>query len=197
MSGVRAAGPLDTARLCELASAGAEDAATALSRMVDTTVHRRLPRSFELRADAPAECARPLTDFPPARLPSSDTTGVFFELSGDMQGVVAVLFSENGRDTLVGRMVERMGGPGLDTDLASAVNELSNILVSHMVSAIADRLSGRIVPSVPDLHVHSAGKELASRLLARAGGRPVRGLEAEIVDAAGLRLCSLVLAPGV
>ncbi|MBW2267731.1 MAG: chemotaxis protein CheC [Deltaproteobacteria bacterium] len=86
-------------------------------------------------------------------------TGIVFEVDGAVRGVVALLLSGVGRATVL---------EALDAELLadSALREAGNIVASHSVSAVADRLGTRVTLSVPTLVREDAGS-LIDRLLAR------------------------------
>jgi chemotaxis protein CheY-P-specific phosphatase CheC len=86
-------------------------------------------------------------------------TGIFFELEGDANGVVALLLTDAGRDGVIERL-------GAESQADSALREVGNIVASHAVSAVADRLGGCVSLSVPTLVRDEAGNVL-DRLLAR------------------------------
>lgn len=90
-------------------------------------------------------------------------TGVVFEVTGSVSGLVALLFSSSGSDAVC----DRLGAADV-TARKSALREVGNIVVSRAVSAVADQLGARITLSVPVLVSGDAGRTL-DRLLARRG----------------------------
>jgi len=188
----RATRPLDLEHLRDLAAAGASDAAMVLSRLLVSRLIRRAPRPVQVtgvryRGD-------PET---PALAWGDDATGVFFLLGGGLHGMVAVLFTDAGRDLAQERLVGHVADPATDPEAESALDELANILVSHVVSAMADRLKQRILPSVPELGVRAAGKEFLDRIRRDADTGFAIGIENDIADGDGQRLCSIVVVPAV
>ena len=88
-------------------------------------------------------------------------TGIVFELDGMRDGVVALLLSAAGRE----RVIEILGA---EAQADSALREVGNIVASHSVSAVADRLGGRVGLSVPTLVREDAGSVLDRLLLGRS-----------------------------
>jgi len=90
-------------------------------------------------------------------------TGIVFEVEGSVSGLVALLFSPSGRDTVC----DRLGAADV-TQRRSALREVGNIVVSRALSAVADHLGARVTLSVPVLLSGGAGRTL-DRLLSRRG----------------------------
>lgn len=88
-------------------------------------------------------------------------TGIVFEMDGMAEGVVALLLSRQGCDAVI----ERLGADAPSAD--SALREMGNIVASHAVSAVADRLGGRVGLSVPTLVRNDAGNVIDRLLLGR------------------------------
>ena len=135
----------------DLAQLGAENAERAFSQLVDRPLVRG---EVTLVVD------------PAAPLPSEWEYGVFFELEGDLQARVALLFRASQRDALVAKML----GGSLATvgarAVESALMEVANIVASHVASGIADALGRRLLPSLPTLAPSAAAAE---RVLLRDG----------------------------
>lgn len=182
-------------RLRELGGIGAGHAANALARLLGRAVRMRPPH---LAARRGAAGALPLARF---------DVGVFFEIDGGPGGILAVLFPSASRDALLRSLV---GGAALDekdaesdearraqTALAeSALREVGNILASSVVSAIAETIEARILPSLPRLILEGAGRQLEALARAReeAGGDCV---ETEIFDDTGELQGLVALLPAI
>ena len=158
----------DIDRLAEMAHAGALRAADAFARLVDVPI-RAIPPVV-----VPSELPRIPND------PRS--AGVFFELDGRLDASLGILFSGMASEALVqrivGEQVDWQGGPVVE----SAIMETGNILASHVVSAIAERVGERLVPSIPLLamgQAHRAFEEFVSR----SAGAPTVRLESSLVSA--------------
>jgi len=98
-------------------------------------------------------------------------TGIVFEVEGRVSGLVALLFSPSGRDSVCARL-----GAADVTQRRSALREVGNIVVSRALSTVADRLDSRVTLSVPVLLSGDAGRTLG-RLLARRGDSVVSTTE--------------------
>jgi chemotaxis protein CheC len=157
-------------RLCELANVGAGHAAGALARLLGCTVVMDPPR---VRVPAPRGREEAGGALGPA------ASGVFFEVQGGMGGTFGVLFPRRARESLLEALV---GDPDPHSEEAeSALREVGNILASHALSAVADLIGDRVLPSLPVLAEEAAGAVLASR---QARGEPVR-IESRLVDGSG------------
>ena len=168
VEGERLRGELD--RLCELANVGAGHAADALARLIGCTVRMDPPR---VRVAARREHEDAAGALGPA------TSGVFFEVQGGIGGTFGVLFPRRAREALLEALV---GDPDPHSEEAeSALREVGNILASHALSAVADLIGDRVLPSLPVLVDEAAGAVLATR---QARGEPVR-IESRLVDGAG------------
>ena len=167
-------------RLRELASIGAAHAATAFARLMGRTVRMEVPR-MRTRGE-------------PGSALDCDS-GVFFEVEGGLGGVIALLFPPGARAALLRRLLGA-GSAANDRELqASALREFGNILASHVVSAIADTLGTRILPSIPVLALESVGSALASLLAHRGREGEALRFECEIFDGEGELRGLVVLVP--
>jgi chemotaxis protein CheC len=136
-------------RLCELVNVGAGHAAGALAQLLGRPIRMSVPRVHRGEGLAGA----------PARL-RPDTSGIFFEVEGGIGGVFAVLFPPRVRDAL---LAELLGEAQTESDQSeSALREVGNILASHALSAVADLIGARVLPSLPTLALEAAGSVLAS-----------------------------------
>ena len=164
--------------LYELTSIGASHASMAFTMLLD-------------RAIAPsAPIFREVDEY---RADDLWSTGVIFQADGELNGLVAILLPSASRDVVAERLVrfEEVGDP--HQTLESALNELGNIVASHTMSAIADRLGGRILLSVPLLVMEEADEAFASMIRERGADRCV---ECELTDSARDIQVRLVFAPG-
>jgi chemotaxis protein CheC len=166
-------------RLCELANIGAGHAAGALARMLGCTIRMDPPRVRVLTRGAAGEG--------PAL--GLDTTGVFFEVQGGIGGTLGILFPRRSRETLLAALLEDSDAQSEEAE--SALREVGNVLASHALSAVADLLGDRVLPSLPTLAEEAAGAVLASL---QARGEPVR-IETRLVDGEGALRSLLVWIP--
>ncbi len=171
-------------RLCELAHVGAGHAAGALAQLLGEPLRVSVPRvrlgdawSTDATAD-PAESDR--------------TSGVFFEVQGGIGGVFAVLLTPAARHGLLEAL---LGEPAPDGEqVESALREVGNILASHALSALADLLDTRVLPSVPVLAMEHAGAVLAD-WSARSDGHPDLRIENELLASDGSSRALLLWIP--
>lgn len=164
----RVRGELD--RLCELANVGAGHAAGALARLIGCTVWMDPPRVRVSSRRGSEEANGAL---------GVATSGVFFEVQGGMGGTFGVLFPRRAREALLEALV---GDPDPHSEEAeSALREVGNILASHALSAVADLIGDRVLPSLPVLAEEAAGAVLTTL---QARGEPVR-IESRLVDGSG------------
>ncbi len=162
---------LDRAR--ELASIGAGHAAGALGRLVNRAIWTEVPRAQALGEGVAPFAARA----------AEDGSAVFFELTGGVGGMVAVVFSRASLEVIV---TEMMGAQayGVESAVESAVREAGNILVSHYASAIADTLGTLVMPSVPLLAEQAGPGALASLVSPGPSDSPRLILESRLFDPA-------------
>jgi chemotaxis protein CheC len=164
----RLRGELD--RLCELANVGAGHAAGALARLLGCTVWMDPPRVRLAPRGRPDPATSAL---------GLETSGVFFEVQGAMGGTFGVLFPRRARESLLETLV---GDPDPHSEEAeSALREVGNMLASHALSAVADLVGDRVLPSLPVLAEEAAGAVLTTL---QSRGEPVR-IESRLIDASG------------
>lgn len=157
-------------RLCELANVGAGHAAGALAQLLGCTVRMDPPR---LRL-----AARGASDSSAAAL-GLETSGIFFEVQGGIGGTLGILFPRRARENLLATLV---GDSDPHSEAAeSTLREVGNILASHALSAVADLIGDRVLPSLPILAEEAAGAVLTTL---QARGEPLR-VESRLVDPAG------------
>jgi chemotaxis protein CheC len=128
----RLRGELD--RLCELANVGAGHAATALARLVGRPIRMSVP------------CVRMGTAATGAAPVAADDAWIFFEVQGAMGGALVLRLPCAARQGLVEELV---GADASGSHAESALREVGNILASHALSAVADLVGDRVLPSLP------------------------------------------------
>ena len=164
-------------RLCEMANVGAGHAATALARLVGRPIRMSVP------------CVRmgiASTDAVPV---AADDAWIFFEVHGGMGGALVLRLPCSARRGLVDELV----GSGVNGSHAeSALREFGNILASHALSAVADLVGTRVLPSLPSLVFDATGPALAA-WRSRAAGRVC--IETHLVDDLGQPHVELVWIP--
>jgi chemotaxis protein CheY-P-specific phosphatase CheC len=164
-------------RLYELTSLGASHASTAFSMLLDRAM---APSAPEFR-----EVGEYCSD-------DSWSTGVIFQADGELSGLVAILILGDSRGAVEERLIRFEDVGEAHKSVESALRELGNIVASHTMSAIADRLGGRILLSVPVLVMDAADEAFASMLRERSTERCV---ECELTDSAREIRVRLVFAP--
>jgi chemotaxis protein CheC len=175
-------------RVRELTSIGAGHAATAFAQLVGRPCRMRVPTVRLLRAEA-AGSAFVASSRDDERGP---LCGVFFEVEGGLGGVIALLFPAPARDLLL----RALAADAASREAAeSALREVGNILISHAVSAMADTLGTRVLPSIPVLAMEDAASVLASLVALRGVGENALRIETEISDAEGEYRGLLVFVP--
>ena len=155
-------------RLRELAHIGASWAATAFARLAGRTILTRVP----------------LVHGPDRfRKRGEWQTGVFCDVSGGLDGLVAIFMPPTTRKSVVTLLCGEASPP---RELeASALSEFGNILASQTVSAIADTLGTRILPGLPDLVIQDAESALQARMSPRHQPPAPLYIESELFDRRG------------
>lgn len=167
-------------RLRELAHIGASWAATAFARLAACTILTRVP----------------LVHGPDRfRKRGEWQTGVFCEISGGLDGLVAIFMPAATRDAVVTLLCGESSPPR--ELVASALSEFGNILCSQTVSAIADTLGSRILPGLPDLVIQDAETALQARMSPRHRPPAPLYIESELFDRQGTLRALHVLVPQV
>lgn len=167
----------DRERLYELTSIGASHASMAFTLLLHRAIAPSAPQfrdTFEYISD------------------DSWNTGVIFQADGDLTGLVAILLPVTSCDKVAERLIHDEVPEDHEEIIESALRELGNIVASHTMSAIADRLGGRILLSVPVLVMEEADSAFASMLRERGADHCV---ECELTDSARDIRVRLVFAP--
>jgi chemotaxis protein CheC len=165
-------------RLCELANVGAGHAAGALARLLGRPIVMDPPRVRLATRDAIAGAAFGV-----------ETTGIFFTIEGGIGGTLAILFPRRGRQALLEAILHDPDPHSEEAE--SALREVGNMLASHALSAVADLIGDRVLPSLPVLAEEAAGAVLESL---QTHGDPVR-IESRLVERSGALRSLLVWIP--
>ena len=177
-------------RLKELAQAAAERAASAFGLFVGNAFEVGAPTLHA--ADTPASTG----GVEPARaVPGGWGAGVFFEVEGDLRGHVAVLFSAPACENMLCILLGKQSEDREDAVVESALREVGNLLASHALSAIADRLGVRALASIPILVLERPAVALESLLAGTDAGPGRVHAESELRDREGAIWSLLVLVP--
>ncbi len=164
-------------RFYELTSIGASRASMAFTLLLD----RAIAPSAPLFRQADEYCAD-----------DSWGTGVIFRADGELTGLVAILLSMASCEMVVESLIRGEYPDDPHEAIESALRELGNIVASHTMSAIADRLGGRILLSVPVLVMEDADTAFASMFRERGAELCV---ECELTDSARDVRVRLVFVP--
>ena len=161
-------------RVSDLAATGASQAAAVLAQIMDRPFDPRVPTVRVLQSER--------ADTPFVGTTAEDVEiGIFFEVDGGLGGILALLFS---RATAKRVLVAMAGGHGrLPQDmLDSALRELGNMVISHVVSAMGDNLGVVVVPSIPVLAPEDPVGVLSSLIALRRPEEPSVRVETEVSD---------------
>ncbi len=164
-------------RLYELTSIGASHASMAFTLLLHRAIAPSVPQFVDLDEYSADD---------------SWKTGVIFQADGELTGLVAILLPAHSCEIVSERLVHDEDSEDCDDVIESALRELGNIVASHTMSAIADRLGGRILLSVPVLVMERADTAFASMLRERSVEHCV---ECELTDAAREIHVRLIFAP--
>ncbi len=177
-------------RLTELANVGAGHAASAFAQLVGRSIWIEVPVVVEGDSSTASNA--------PASRPTSDElrtcTGVFFEMEGCLDALVGLLLPDAASEALVRRIVGIDSGQLEAPLIESALMEVGNILASHVASAIADTLRGRLLPSVPALAMQDGERAYSAYVEDRLGPDAVR-IESRLRDESGELHGLLLLVP--
>jgi chemotaxis protein CheY-P-specific phosphatase CheC len=187
-----AIGSGDLDRVRELTSIGAGHAAGVLAAMLGRPCTMCVPSVARLGAPPVAIGMEAVAVEAASRRPS---VGVLFDVEGPLAGVVGLLITADACDRLVQRLLGRHEGVPRGHAAESALREMGNILVSHVVSAMADTLGVALLPSVPHLALEDAWGALAARVGLRGSAGSSLRFETEISDAQGELRARLVFVP--
>lgn len=172
-------------RVSELANIGAGHAATALSQLVGREYWMTPPRALPSGAPLVGPCDEREGGW---------CSAIFFELEGELGGLVAVIVPRDGRDALVHRLLGEEASNLEDWCVESALMEVGNILVSHVATAIADTLGGRVLPGLPQLTLEDAGPAFEALVREHERSGDLR-IESELRDRDGGLGGMVVLVP--
>jgi chemotaxis protein CheY-P-specific phosphatase CheC len=157
-------------RLREMVSIGAGHAAGALAALLDCTCWMDVPQVVRLSA----------SDTPESE---AGAAAAFFEIEGAVRGTVAIRFPES----TAARLGERLLGPEHREALRiSALQEVANILASHLIGAVGTLLSTDLRPSVPVLVPRDGRSALEAVSAVRRGTGSLLRVETVVRDTEGV-----------
>ncbi len=166
-------------RLREMVNVGAGHAADALAVLLEKQCWMDVPQVLALSAVG-------------ARDPEPTCAAAFFEIEGPVRGTVAIRFPEG----TAARLGETLLGPDHREALrVSALQEVANILASHLIGAIGTLLALDLRPSVPVLVPRDGSIALEAVSAVRRGTGSVMRVETAVRDREGLYRIPVTLFP--
>ena len=141
---------LEIDTLKEIGSIGTGNAATALSGILNTKIEMSLPEVELLGFN---EAMYAMGD------PEDLVAAVLVELSGDIEGVMLFILTQEFADEVLKRMLGREGVDffSLDEIDISALTETGNIMISSYINALASLTNVNVTLSVPQMSVNMLG----------------------------------------
>lgn len=143
--------------LREIGSIGMGNATTALSQLLNCKVQLNLSNSEVIDIASM-----------PSMMPSSITlAAIIMELTGDLNGIMMVLFDSSSAVTLSSLLVSKNTQEEDPEMYESALNEMGNILAGSYLKNIYDLLGVNVLQSTPEIMIGDAQKlftEIAARL---------------------------------
>jgi len=102
--------------------------------------------------------------------------GLRFQIAGEAEGQIVVLFPQRTIFRMLGMLLARdEGSRSLSEQERSAVQEVGNVLVSAFLSGLGDLLGKRLLPSPPEIHLDNL------TTLIRQVAEDIKGQGAEIL----------------
>ncbi len=174
-------------RLQTLAKIGASHAAVALSQLTRRSIHTGSLRVCDVMETASKAGGHSDQKW---------SAGVFFELEGCIAALVCILFQRDESESLARQVLGASNAEASEDSVESVLTELGNIVASHLASAIADWVGGRLIPSVPSLVMTGAESELLARASERGSASGIR-IDCELCEDSGevTALIAMVPAP--
>jgi chemotaxis protein CheY-P-specific phosphatase CheC len=135
-------GQLET--LKKISNIGMEQAAAALSQMLDRDIRLQAPQVSVTRSSQVADDLGGDT--------ADRAVGVALEIQGDAQGQLLLLLPQESTDQLLSLLSDNPGEAlEMTEETASALKEVGNIVASAYLSALGNRLKKNLRPSIPRL----------------------------------------------
>ncbi|MEJ2524365.1 MAG: Hpt domain-containing protein [Desulfuromonadales bacterium] len=135
-------GQLET--LKKISNIGMEQAAAALSQMLDRDIRLQAPQVSVTRSSQVADELGGDT--------ADRAVGVALEIQGDAQGQLLLLLPQESTDQLLSLLSDNPGEAlEMTEETASALKEVGNIVASAYLSALGNRLKKDLRPAIPRL----------------------------------------------
>jgi chemotaxis protein CheC len=139
--------------LLEMSNIGMDHAATALSQLMERTIHLKAPRILAM------DVAHVPEFLGGTRLM---VVGVYLQILGDARGNIMMVFTRENAIRILDNLLSRDKSGGARGALlseleVSTLKEAGNILASAFLNALGERLKMTLIPSVPELSFDTAG----------------------------------------
>lgn len=135
--------------LKELGNIGCGNAAIALSNMINKKIYLTLPKVVNVPVENLIENVR---------VKDGLSVGILFEIKGDLQGSMLLVFEEASAKRLVAMLMNEEDDSKIELDdmALSGLNETGNIITGSYLNSLADFLDLKLLPSIPHTIVDSA-----------------------------------------
>ncbi|MGB8955604.1 MAG: chemotaxis protein CheC [Tumebacillaceae bacterium] len=156
---IRNLGEFQLSVLREIGNIGAGNAATALSKMLQTDIQMNVPNVSVIPYDDIADTVGGSEKY---------VIGIFLRLEGDIPGSMFFLLGVESAKTLVSGLVGEYASKEAEefSDMEiSALQEVGNILAGSYLSSLADFTKKDLAPSPPAIAVDMAGAILSIGLM--------------------------------
>jgi chemotaxis protein CheC len=136
--------------LQEMSITGMDNAATALSQLMERNIHLKVPRVLAMDAAQVPEFLG-TTQFL--------VIGVYIQILGDARGNIMMVFTRENAMQMLDNLLSRDKPRSalLNALEVSAMKEVGNILASAYLNALGKRLKMTLIPSVPVLSFDMTG----------------------------------------
>lgn len=159
---IRNLGEFQLSVLREIGNIGAGNAATALSKMLQTEIQMNVPNVSVIPFDDIADTVGGAEKY---------VIGIFLRLEGDITGSMFFLLGVESAKTLVSGLVGDYASKEAEefSEMEiSALQEVGNILAGSYLSSLADFTKKELAPSPPAIAVDMAGAILSIGLIQMA-----------------------------
>ncbi len=138
----------------EIGNIGSGHAATALSKLINDKINMGQPTAKLVRIEKISDVVGG---------PDVIVTGILITISGDIEGMMMFLMSEESTNRLSNILLKSLSGEmAVKAELKdSAIREAGNIIAGAYLNAMAGLLNMKIEPSVPYLSTDMAGAILS------------------------------------
>lgn len=146
--------------LREIGNIGAGNAATSMAQLINKQVHMKVPIVNIVNFDEMMDIVGG---------PERIIAGMFFEITGDLEGSVFFMLSIEEAEKLIHQMTNdpnlNLQGEEVDPIAFSALKESANIITGAYLTALSDFLNLSIRPSIPHLAIDMVGAILTVGLV--------------------------------